>query len=73
MNFSANNSNIKIKSSYFKNSSDTDKAKKQGILLHWILSKIKTADDIDGKDADRKNGANGPCDSEIDQMTKCTA
>jgi ATP-dependent exoDNAse (exonuclease V) beta subunit len=45
--FSTNNNSVKIKSSYFKNSSESEKAKKQGILLHWILSKIKTAADID--------------------------
>lgn len=45
--FGTNNNSIKIKSSYFKNSSETERAKKQGILIHWILSRIKTHNDVE--------------------------
>jgi len=44
--FNSGNNNIKIKASYLKNVNESESAKRQGIILHWILSKIKTSSDI---------------------------
>lgn len=38
---------VKIKGSFLKNSEINEMAKQKGILLHYILSKIKLANDID--------------------------
>lgn len=38
---------IRIKASYLNNNADTEHAKQQGLLIHWLLSKIQTEADID--------------------------
>jgi ATP-dependent exoDNAse (exonuclease V) beta subunit len=38
---------VKIKASYRLNTDEAEKAKHQGLLMHWLLSKIKTFEDID--------------------------
>lgn len=47
LHFSATNSTIQIKSDFLKSFSENENAKKQGIIFHWILSKIKHTDDLD--------------------------
>jgi ATP-dependent exoDNAse (exonuclease V) beta subunit len=44
--FKASESNIKIKSSWQKDNDEAEKAKRQGIVMHWILSRIQTKNDI---------------------------
>lgn len=38
---------VRIKASYLNNTEETEQAKQQGILVHWLLSKITTEADID--------------------------
>jgi ATP-dependent exoDNAse (exonuclease V) beta subunit len=45
--FNASDNLVKIKPSYLNNSDETENAKQQGILIHWLLSKIKTPEDIE--------------------------
>jgi ATP-dependent exoDNAse (exonuclease V) beta subunit len=45
--FNTNNDVIKIKASYLDNSVEAEEAKQQGIVMHTILSKIKSENDID--------------------------
>lgn len=45
--FNTNNDVIKIKASYLDNSIEAEEAKQQGIVMHTILSKIKSEMDID--------------------------
>ena len=47
LNFSTNRNTIEIKASYLNNNEHTEEAKQQGILVHWLLSKIKTRDDLE--------------------------
>jgi ATP-dependent exoDNAse (exonuclease V) beta subunit len=44
--FKASDSNVKIKSSWLKDNDEIEKAKRQGITMHWILSRILTKSDI---------------------------
>lgn len=43
--FTSNKSTIQIKASYLHNSEQAEDAKQQGILTHWLLSKIKSIND----------------------------
>lgn len=45
--FGSTNSTIQIKSDFLKGFSENENAKKQGIIFHLILSKIKHTDDVD--------------------------
>ncbi len=45
--FNTNNDVIKIKASYLDNSIEAEDAKQQGIIMHTILSKIKSETDVD--------------------------
>ena len=45
--FNTNNDVIKIKASYLDNSIEAEDAKQQGIIMHTLLSKIKSEGDID--------------------------
>lgn len=38
---------IRIKASYLNNNENSEEAKKTGLLIHWLLSKIKTQEDGD--------------------------
>jgi ATP-dependent exoDNAse (exonuclease V) beta subunit len=44
--FDVNSNNIQIKPSFLKDTDQSSEAKKQGIVIHWILSKIKTKHDV---------------------------
>lgn len=46
LSFNAARSNIRIKASYLNNSEPAAQAKRQGILVHWLLSKVRSLDDI---------------------------
>ncbi len=46
LNFNINNDVVKIKASYLQNTIEAEDAKQQGIVMHTILSKIKTQNDI---------------------------
>ncbi|MBI2721434.1 MAG: UvrD-helicase domain-containing protein [Bacteroidetes bacterium] len=48
LSFSTNTSSIQIKSDYLNNNLESENAKRQGIIFHWILSKIKHRSDLDG-------------------------
>lgn len=43
--FTTNKNTIQIKASYLHNNEHAEEAKQQGILVHWLLSKIKTVND----------------------------
>jgi ATP-dependent exoDNAse (exonuclease V) beta subunit len=45
--FETNKNAIRIKASYLNNNENAEEAKEQGLLVHWLLSKIKTEIDID--------------------------
>jgi ATP-dependent exoDNAse (exonuclease V) beta subunit len=45
LNFTTNKNTIQIKASYLKNNENAEEAKQQGLLVHWLLSKIKTPAD----------------------------
>ena len=45
--FTTSKNAIEIKASYLNNNSDVEEAKQQGLLIHWLLSKIKTFADRD--------------------------
>lgn len=47
LNFNINNDVVKIKATYLQNSIEAEDAKQQGIVMHTILSKIKTQSDIE--------------------------
>lgn len=38
---------IQIKPSYLNNNQDIEDAKEQGLVIHWLLSKIKTKNEVD--------------------------
>lgn len=38
---------VRIKASYLNNSPESEQARLQGILLHWLLSKIRSEEDVD--------------------------
>ncbi|PBQ31162.1 hypothetical protein CNR22_05080 [Sphingobacteriaceae bacterium] len=44
--FTTNKNTIEIKASYLNNNDHAEEAKQQGILVHWLLSKIKIASDL---------------------------
>jgi ATP-dependent exoDNAse (exonuclease V) beta subunit len=45
--FDTNKNIIRIKASYLNKSEKTEDARQQGILIHWLLSKVGTAGDHD--------------------------
>lgn len=45
--FTTATNTIQIKASYLNNHEEVEAAKRQGILLHWLLSKIKSSTDLD--------------------------
>jgi len=45
LDFSTNKNTIQIKASYLNNNEHAEEAKQQGILIHWLLSKIKIRGD----------------------------
>lgn len=45
LSFTTNKNTIEIKASYLNNNDYAEEAKQQGILVHWLLSKIKVATD----------------------------
>ena len=47
LNFDTNKNSIRIKASYLNNSEHSEEAKQQGILVHWLLSKIRTRSDLE--------------------------
>ncbi len=47
LSFDTNSDVVKIKSSYLYNTTETEDAKQQGIIMHSLLSKIKSESDID--------------------------
>lgn len=47
LDFTANSKAVKLKATYLNNTSAGEKARQEGILMHWLLSKIKTKTDID--------------------------
>src|SRR5690606_19104286 len=47
LHFSGTNKNIHIKASYKLNNQEAEHAKEQGLLLHFLLSKLKTKLDLD--------------------------
>lgn len=47
LSFSPSGSSIEIKASYTANTESVEKAKQEGIILHWLLSKITSHSDID--------------------------
>ncbi|MBL7930906.1 MAG: UvrD-helicase domain-containing protein [Bacteroidia bacterium] len=47
LSFSGPNKNIHIKASYKLNNQEAEQAKEQGLLLHFLLSKLKTKPDLD--------------------------
>jgi ATP-dependent exoDNAse (exonuclease V) beta subunit len=44
--FEAGGNQVKIKSSYLLNSEDAEIARRQGILMHWILSAVSVPEDV---------------------------
>ncbi|WP_317898273.1 UvrD-helicase domain-containing protein [Aurantibacillus circumpalustris] len=48
LNFNTNKNTIQIKASYLNNNEHNEEAKQQGLLIHWLLSKIRTSDDQTG-------------------------
>lgn len=44
--FSTSKNTIRIKASYLNNNEHVEEAKQQGLLVHWLLSKIKSTGDI---------------------------
>lgn len=47
LDFTTNKNTIRIKASYLNNNMHVEEAKQQGILIHWLLSKMKTISDIE--------------------------
>src|SRR5690606_31956292 len=47
LHFSGTNKNIHIKASYKLNNQEAEHAKEQGLLVHFLLSKLKTKLDLD--------------------------
>jgi ATP-dependent exoDNAse (exonuclease V) beta subunit len=47
LDFSTRKNTIQIKASYLNNNERAEEAKQQGLLLHWLLSKMKTLHDLD--------------------------
>lgn len=45
--FNTSKNTVKIKAAYLNNTEVTEQARHQGIIMHWILSKIKTGEDLD--------------------------
>ena len=45
--FNTNNEVVKIKASYLQNTFEAEDAKQQGIVMHTILAKIKTENDVE--------------------------
>lgn len=47
LSFDTNTTSIQIKSDFFNSGSESEKAKRQGLIFHSILSKIKSKKDLD--------------------------
>ena len=47
LDFTTNSKAVKLKATYLNNSSSGEKARQEGILIHWLLSKIKTKADVE--------------------------
>ena len=45
--FAESSNVVQLKASYLNNSLDVEEAKQQGLMMHWVLSKIKSKDDLD--------------------------
>jgi ATP-dependent exoDNAse (exonuclease V) beta subunit len=47
LSFDTGANTVQIKAAYLGNTQESEHAKQQGIVMHWILSKIRTADELD--------------------------
>lgn len=47
LSFQSSNNVVQLKASYLNNSTEAQDAQQEGLMIHWLLSKIKTVQDID--------------------------